>query len=129
MTFTVKAFRAAFPEFADTTKYPDQMINFWYNLAKDMVQICRWKTQWLTGIYLYIAHEITLQATSVKTARVGGTPGQNSGVPSQKAVGGVSASYDSQSNSEKNGGEWNLTNYGKQFLRLARIFGAGAIQL
>jgi Protein of unknown function (DUF4054) len=127
--FAVSGFRAAFPEFGDTTVYPDSLINTWAGLATAMVVQCRWKSQWLLGVYLYIAHEVTLEAQSRATATNGGTPGQNSGVPNQKAVGGVNVSYDSQSNSEKDAGWWNLTTYGKQFYRLARIFGAGAVQL
>lgn len=105
------------------------MIQFWLGVAQQMVPPHRWKNMWVQGVSLYIAHEITLAQNSARTAKIGGTPGQNSGVANQKAVGGVNASYDSQSNSEKNAGWWNLTNYGKQFIRLARIFGAGAIQL
>ncbi|MBX9696911.1 MAG: DUF4054 domain-containing protein [Alphaproteobacteria bacterium] len=46
-----------------------------------------------------------------------------------KSVGGVSVGYDSTAQSEKDAGWWNRTTYGQQFIRLVRIFGAGAIQL
>jgi len=129
LTFSLSTFRGSFPEFGDTTKYPDAMLNFWLSLAMTMVPQHVWRNQWVTGVSLYIAHEITLAASNKQTAANGGTPGQNSGIANSKAVGGVNVSYDSQSNSEKNAGYWNLTNYGKQFLRLARIFGARPIQL
>lgn len=128
-TFTIQQFRAAFTEFGNTTKYPDSLISFWANLATDMVPQSKWKNQWLMGVNLYIAHEVTLAAQSAQVAANGGTPGQNSGIANAKTVGSVNISYDSQANSEKNAGYWNLTVYGKQFIRLARIFGAGAIQL
>lgn len=129
MTFVIKTFRASFPEFSDTTVYPDAMINFWLGLAQQMVRECIWKTAWVQGVSLYIAHELVLASQNQKAAAIGGSPGQSSGIANQKAVGSVNVSYDSQANSEKDAGFWNLTNYGKQFIRLARIFGAGAIQL
>lgn len=129
MDFTISSFRAAFAEFGDSTKYPDAMIEFWANLAEDMLPKRIWKKQWVTAVSLYVAHEITLNAASVQTAANGGTPGQNSGIASQKAVGQVSVSYDSQSTAEKDAGWWNLTNYGKQLYRLIKIFGAGCYQL
>ena len=128
-TFTIGAFRTAFPEFADTVLYPDAMIEFWSTVAQNQVPMRIWKNMWLQGVSLYTAHEIVLAAQNTKTSKAHGTPGTMGGVPNTKAVGGVNVGYDSQSNSEKDAGYWNLTNYGKQFIRLARIFGAGAIQL
>lgn len=128
-TFAPGAFRTAFPEFKDTVKYPDEMVNFWATVAQNQVPCRVWKNMWLQGVYLYTAHECVLAAQNVKTSVSGGTPGTMGGVPNSKAVGGVNVGYDSQSNSEKDAGYWNLTNYGKQFIRLARLFGAGAIQL
>ena len=122
-------FRAAFPEFTDTVMYPDAMLDFWATLATAQVRECRWKTATNTGIQLYVAHEITLAAQNAKTAGFGGAPGTMGGVPNQKTVGAASVGYDSQVTSEKDAGYWNLTNYGKQFIRLARIFGAGPVQL
>ncbi len=78
---------------------------------------------------LYVAHELTLAAQNAKIAAAGGMPGTSGGVANNKTVDGATIGYDSTSTSEKDGGWWNLTNYGRQFLRLARIFGAGCIQL
>lgn len=125
----IGAFRTAFPEFANTTTYPDSMINFWAGLAEMQVRPCVWKNCTTQGVQLYVAHEITLAAQNAAAAAVGGTPGNQGGIASSKTVGSVSVGYDSASTSEKNAGWWNLTNYGRQFFRLAQIFGAGAIQL
>lgn len=84
---------------------------------------------WEQGVKLYVAHEITLAAQNQKAAATGGSPGQSGGIANSKTVGSVSVGYDTTSTAEKDAGWWNLTNYGKQFIRLARIFGAGAIQL
>jgi hypothetical protein len=121
-------FRAAFPEFADIVRYPDAMLAFWSSFAVIQVDPCRWGTQVNMGIYLYVAHEITLAAQNQKAGVVGGTPGA-SGLANSKTVGSVTVAYDTTSTSEKDAGYWNLTNYGKQFIRLARIFGSGCVQL
>ena len=125
----IPAFRAAFPEFNDTTVYPDAQISFWSVVAEKQVLLCRWGDLWAQGVQLYVAHEITLAAQSAKAAAIGGTPGSQGGIANSKTVGSVSVGYDSTSTSEKDAGWWNLTTYGKQFIRLARIFGAGAVQL
>ncbi len=128
-SFSAGAFRTSFPEFADTTAYPDTMITFWATLAQAQVKLCVWNSCWLQGVSLYVAHELVIANQNVKTAAAGGAPGTMGGVPNNKTVGSVTVAYDSQATSEKDAGYWNLTNYGKQFIRLARIFGAGAIQL
>ncbi len=123
------AFRQAFPEFADLARYPDSQLDFWSELAEAQVLECRWKTMRTKGIYLYVAHEITLAGQNQKAGVIGGVPGGASGPANSKTVGSVTVSYDTQQTAEKDGGWWNLTIYGKQFLRLARIFGAGVVQL
>lgn len=127
--FANGAFRTSFPEFADTAAYPDPQITMWATLAQQQVRQCTWKASWLLGVSLYVAHELAVNAQNAKTAKVGGTPGTFGGVANTKTVGSATVGYDSQATSEKDAGYWNLTNYGKQFIRLTRIFGAGAIQL
>lgn len=125
----IGAFRTAFPEFSDSTVYPSTQITFWATFAEKLVRECVWGNCWAQGVQLYVAHELTLAAQNSQVAANGGAPGVFGGVPNNKTVGAVSVGYDSTSTSEKDAGWWNLTNYGKQFIRLARIFGAGAIQI
>ncbi len=125
----ISEFRKEFPEFNDTTVYPNTMVTFWSTIAEKMVLESVWTTMWQAGVKLYVAHEITLAAQNAKTASFGGAPVGSGGVANSKTVGSTTVGYDSQNTSEKDAGWWNLTNYGKQFIRLARIFGAGAIQL
>lgn len=125
----VPAFRQAFPEFANTEVYPTAMVDFWASLAEAQVRPQVWKTQTGVGVNLYVAHELVLAAQNAKTAKFGGAPGTFGGVANTKTVGTATVGYDSVTTGEKDAGYWNLTNYGKQFIRLARIFGAGAIQL
>lgn len=129
MTFTVGVFRAQFPEFADSVVYPDAMLIFWAELAEMQVPSTIWKNAWQKGVSLYVAHEAVLAAQNAKASVVGGTPGGSGGIANSKTVGSVSVSYDATSTTEKDAGYWNLTTYGKQFIRLARLFGAGCRQL
>jgi hypothetical protein len=129
LNFTVMGFRTAFPEFMNTETYPDALILGWSTVAIALVNCRLWRSQTTLGINLYIAHEITLEAQSIAAACIGGTPGGQTGVLNTKTVGSVTAGYDTQQAAEKDSGWWNLTSYGKQFIRLARIFGAGALQL
>jgi hypothetical protein len=125
----IPKFRTQFPEFADSVKYPTQMIEFWAGLAEAQVRQSVWKTQWTMGVSLYTAHEITIAAQAALTGKLGGTPGTFGGIANTKTVGSVTVGYDSQSTSEKDAGWYNKTTYGQQFYRLARLFGAGGIQL
>jgi Protein of unknown function (DUF4054) len=122
-------FRANFPEFANTTVYPDSMLTFWATLAEAMLPVRVWNTIWPLAVNLYVAHELVLAAQNVSTSSVGGSPGQSGGIANSKTVGSASIGYDSVTPSEKDAGFWNLTNYGRQLYRLMMIFGAGCIQL
>lgn len=122
-------FRESFPEFSDTALYPDAQITFWSTFAEAQVNPSRWKTQTLMGVYLYTAHTITLASKNYQSGSIGLTPGSQSGPINTKTVGSVTVGYDSQQAAEKDAGYWNLTAYGKQFIRLARLFGAGPVQL
>lgn len=122
-------FRLDFPEFADNVKYTDSQLDFWATVAELQVNKQRWCNLWATGVKLYVAHEVVLAAQNVKASAVGGSPGQQGGIANTKTVGSVTVGYDSTTSTEKDAGYWNLTTYGKQFIRLARMFGAGAIQL
>lgn len=122
-------FRTDFPEFADPVKYPDSLLTLWGGVAEIQVRECIWRRLQPLGVELYVAHIITLEAQNSQAAAVGGTPGVSGGIANSKTVDRATISFDSVSTSEKDAGWWNLTNYGKQFIRMARMFGAGAIQL
>lgn len=123
-------FRKDFPEFADPVKYPDSQITFWGSVAEKLVSLDAWGIDMRpTGVELYVAHEITLAGQNSAAGANGGVPGSSGGIASSKTVGSVSVSYDSANTSEKDAGWWNLTTYGKQYIRLARMFGAGCMQL
>lgn len=129
--FDKEAFRAAFPEFADAARYPDAMLDFWSGIGERLMfpQKHRWDTVYDYGLQLFVAHNITIASQNVKAGAAGGVPGGVSGPTTSKSVGSVSVSYDAASSIELNAGHWNLTTYGKMLIHLARMIGAGGVQI
>ncbi|MBU9234081.1 DUF4054 domain-containing protein [Burkholderia multivorans] len=125
----VSQFRQSFPEFDDTTTYPDSLVQFWMTVAVSLVNADRWGDLTDLGIALVTAHHLALAVKDQKMAAVGGVPGQVTGPQSSKAVDKVSASYDTSAVAIKDGGFWNATMYGVRYLSLAMMMGAGGMQL
>lgn len=115
----VAGFRAAYPEFADAIRYPDQSIAAQLTVAAIRLPSDRWDTLLDTGVGLFVAHALSVinRGASIIAPQ------------SSKAVDKVSVSYDTAAVSLVDGGYWNATAYGIQFLQLARMIGAGGIQL
>lgn len=129
MTVTASSFRASFTAFADATKYPDGMVNFWIAQSLLMMDAARWGNLIDYGTSLFVAHNLVLQGDDVRTAAFGGNPGIASGAVSSKSVDKVSISYDTSAASEDGAGAWNLTTYGQQYIRQARMMGMGPVQI
>jgi hypothetical protein len=122
-------FRQDFPEFADTAVYSDGTVNFWLGVASISLPEDRWGAWWSLGQELFTAHHIVLAAQSADDVSLGITPGEVDGPATAKAVDKVSVSKDVASVTLTDGGFWNMTRYGIQFLQFARMIGAGGIQL
>ncbi len=122
-------FRADFPEFTSVIKFPEATVTFYAAIGEKLINECRWGEMKPFGVELFVAHNITLAKMNTNASDVDGLPGQSLGPATSKAIGEVSVSYDSTSSLEEKAGHWNLTTYGKQFIRLAKMFGMGAIQL
>ncbi len=132
MAVTAATIRANFPEFTDPATYPDSTINFWLSAAAVLLLERVWGPLDLLdlGTQLYVCHQITVARRNTATADVGGTPGQVTGNLTQKGVDKVTASYDGTDVKLTDGGFWNLSTYGVQFLQLARLVGmSGAMQV
>lgn len=129
MAFEIQPFRVNFPEFNSAEKYPTPTIEFWAGLGELLVRSSIWGNAWNQGMSLYVAHQLVLAQQNQQAASLGGTPGQQGGIANNKTVGSATIGYDATTATEKDAGFWNLTNYGKQFIRLARIFGTRPIQL
>lgn len=124
MTVTAAQFRADFPEFADTSKFPDSMVNFWLGLAVKLLISDRWADILDEGTELMVAHECTIAYRNTL-----GAPGGVLAPQASKAVDKVSVSYDISAVRLDNAGHWGGTSYGMQFFQLMRIVGAGPVQL
>lgn len=141
MTVTAASLRADFTEFADTSLYPEPVVNFWLNVASQLMNKDRWgapapvttpptaNTLYDIGQELFAAHNLVLEARAMAEAANGAPPGTTTGPVSGKSVDKVSISYAVEGAIEPDAGHWNLTIYGTRYARLVKMIGAGGIQL
>lgn len=126
---TESEFRAAYPAFADATTFPSGAVSFWLEKAAAFVDPSRWGDMADVGIGLYAAHWLTFGKVTADAAASGSIAGGAAGILTSKSVGGVSFGYDARLVASPDAGAWNATAYGRQFWDLARLFGAGGLQL
>jgi Protein of unknown function (DUF4054) len=122
-------FRQQYPEFTDPQVYSDAVLASWDAIALLLLNPDRWSTLLTLGESLFVAHHLVIAGRNILAAKVGAAPGQVQGILTSKAIDKVAASYDASSVSMTDGGFWNMTVYGIQFLRLARQAGAGGVQI
>ena len=108
--------------------FPDASIQFWLDAASVLLT-CRWGSALGIGTVLFVEHNLALEAAAAVPAGSGQSPGMLHGVVSSESVGAVSVAYDTGMAAESDAGHWNLTVYGERFIRMARLIGAGPIQL
>lgn len=126
----VSDFRTAFPQFSDTTRYPDAQIQFRLNLADVLLsENVTGKELFPYFVGLFVAHYMTLRAADSRAMLAGGPGGSTNGVQSSKSVDKVSVSYDTSATLNPDAGFWNNTRYGAEFYQLITMFGAGGRQL
>jgi hypothetical protein len=130
ITMDITAFRTALPEFSDESKYPDGMITFWSSAGLLLLNEERWGDLLTHGLWLYVAHNITLGSADMKAGDLGRFPGAGiGGVVAGKGVDGVSVSYDTNAMTLEGAGNYNTTKYGREFWQLMMIVGMGGQQL
>lgn len=140
MTVTTATFRADLPEFASVAFYPPAAVAYWLAIGVLLLNTDRWgvgadvavsppSSAYDFGLEMFTAHNLVLERQAQKAALNGGLPGLNTGAVASDSVGSVSRSYDTASGLEMDAGHWNLTTYGTRFIKLARMFGAGGLQL
>jgi hypothetical protein len=83
----------------------------------------------LIKINLYTAHNISIAAQNINQASFGGAPGTTGGAIQSKSVGSASVSYDDANSIVKDGGFWNQTVYGRNYMTLVNKYGQGCYQL
>ena len=118
-------FIARFPEFSDTAMYPQAQVELWIPNAYAQLNRFRFGSQLDLAACYFVAHNMVLYARAAKTAAAGGVVGQASGPLSQKSVGPVSASYDTQAQAIEKAGPWNATVYGQQLYEMMRRYSRG----
>lgn len=123
----IAQFRLDYPQFANDTVYTDNMCTYWSTLAEKLHSPARFGDVYTNIIELYTAHCITLQAGEIAVANNGGFPAGMAGAVTSKRVGNVSVNYDQQYSFENNGGWFNSTMYGRQYLQLAKMYGKGGM--
>jgi hypothetical protein len=121
-------FITTYPVFGDTTKFPAVTITLYLTTAQLMLPFLRWSSLKPFGSMLWAAHFLVLDAQEARQASTG-IPGQPIMPTASKSVGSASVSYDSAGAQELNAGHWNATDYGRRFIRFARMAGMGGIQL
>ena len=126
---TVSDFRRDFPQFADTTKYPDTVIQFRLNLADTLIDGSAMGDMLPYLVELFVAHYMVLYAADSASGAVGGAGGASSGVVASKSVDKVSVSYDNSSTLNADAGFWNYSRYGAEFYQMLMLFGYGGVQL
>ena len=128
-TLTSTQFRSDFPEFSNIGVYPDTLVNMWLTVAASLVNGARWMELTNIGMELVTAHHLVLSMRDQTASAVGGAPGLMTGPTSAKSVDKVSTSYDTGAATLDNAGFWSLSSYGIRFLTLARMMGAGGMQI
>lgn len=127
---TPATFRLQFPPFANTAMYPDRQVQFYIGMATKLLRSDRWGDMIKEGYALFTAHFLALdRLAATQPGGASGVPGTAVGVINSGSVDKVSFGKDVQSVMEDDAGHWGMTTYGSQYLRFARMFGAGPIQV
>ena len=87
MTVTPSSFRVDYPEFADTTAYPDSGVAYWITVAGLLLNPRRWQDMLDVATELFVAHNLVLERQAQKSAAAGAVPGVSTGAVSSKTVG------------------------------------------
>lgn len=126
---TPAVFRTFFPEF-DSVRFPDVLVTVYLGVASKLVNGDLFADLTDFAQSNVAAHYLSLGDAERKAAARNITPGQAGvGVMSSKGADSLSASYDVGIGSEVGAGFWNLTRYGREWARLAKLFGAAPIQV
>lgn len=123
----IASFRTSFPLFVNSAVYTDAQVQMYITFAQNMLRPERWGNLLQMGIFLFVAHMLALDRIS--SGGKSGIPGTVVGLLSSGSVDKVSYSRDVSSVLEENAGHWNTTTYGLRFIRIARMMGAGPIQV
>ena len=137
--FSVDDFKAVYPQFwADDVKalLPDEVIEMYAGFAYAIVNIARYHESWKVCMCLVIAHFLILylrvfSPNPAPTAADIIKAGETRGLVASKSVDGVSVNYDySAALADLDGwAAWKTTEYGVQFLTLAKVYNLGGMRV
>jgi hypothetical protein len=100
---------------------------FWLTQAQNQLALNRLGANADLAVYLFMAHNLTLNAQDVQDVDDGGLPGDTLGPVASKSAGGLSVSYDSGSIEVEGAGELNATSYGQRLAALLKRASAGQL--
>lgn len=130
MAVTPESFRQTIKGFADPLKYSDIAISALVTAAVTLLNANRWDPGVIDyGTCLFVAHHLVLQERDIAVTAAGGIAGSVQGVIQGKQVDKVQVSYNTQAVVNEGASYWNMTTYGIRFYQLARMMGAGGIQI
>lgn len=106
-------------------------IALWLNVAFKMLNAQRWPDPdiYALGLEQFAAHHVVLEVLAQRDMDVGGVPGVATGMVVGKSSSDVSIAYAPQAVLELDAGHFNYTSFGLRFIHLARMMGAGPIQV
>lgn len=132
----IELFRRKFHMFSDQSVYPDDRIYLALNLTEQLVSTKQWpddpdetKSVYWHARFLLAAHSLVLQDNAINDD---GTAKANTDTSiTGKSVGGISITFDSPSKVSygQSYTSFDSTTYGREYLTLVRIFGAGCISI
>jgi hypothetical protein len=115
-------FVTVFPEFVNSAASAD----FWLTQAQNQLALSALGANADLACYLFVAHNLVLNAQDARDAQGGALPGDTLGPISSKSAGGLSVSYDEGSITTAGAGDWNATSYGQ---RLAAMLARASVGL
>lgn len=121
-------FLQTFPEFSNTTVYPDAMVKTWVVPGVTIISQQLFGEQYNLAVCLWIAHNIVLEARELKTANGGKIVGTATGPVASKSIDKLSIAYSSAATSA-DGGAFNLTTYGLRLWQMLKGFTTGPFYL
>lgn len=125
ITLDLVTFRALFPQFADTAKFPDQLVQLQFDMATSYISADTYGDMPVAArtnaLYLMTAHLLML-GVIIATGNYSGVPGVVTG----SSVGDVSVTLQAPPSGTSQWRWWlNLTPYGQQLLALLQAQAAG----
>lgn len=137
--FTATDFKKIYPHFwgpDGKTLVPKSVLDMYIGFAKSIVNIARYHDSWQVCLSLVIAHFLVLYMRTVTPNPDGGAAAvikaaETRGLVASKTVEGVSVSYDySAALGDLDGwADWKTTEYGVQFLTLAKVYNLGGMRV